>query len=122
MPVEVFALSEPAEGRAFGLISGLRRLTAFRELREETGEARYAAIPAFVRQPADRAAALAAVVEENEVRADVSAWERGRFVVLARDQGIFATVEEAVDRLHPAASRMKRARLRSVALVAAADR
>jgi ParB family transcriptional regulator, chromosome partitioning protein len=76
------------------------------------------AIPAFVRAPADMGAALVAVVEENEVQTDVSAWERGRLVVLARDRGVFATVEEAVDRLFPAASRMKRARLRSFALVA----
>ena len=52
------------------------------------------------------------------MRAEVSPWERGRFAVIARDIGVFATVEEAVDRLHPGASRAQRQRLRAFARVA----
>ena len=62
------------------------------------GAERYATIPAFVRAPMQVAAALAAVVEENEVRAPLSAYERGRVAVAARDAGLFASVEAAVAR------------------------
>ena len=58
------------------------------------------------------------MVEENAVRADLSPWEQGRVAVTARDAGVFPTIEEAVDRLHPAASAVKRTRLRSLARVA----
>jgi ParB family chromosome partitioning protein len=118
MPIEVFALTEAKDGRTHGLISGLRRLTAVRALYAETGEERWATIPTFVREPADVAQAVAEMVEENEVRADVSPWERGSFVVAARNAGVFATVEEAVDRLHGAAYPTKRSRIRAYARVA----
>ena len=97
MPVEVFALAEPREGRTHGLISGFRRLAAVRALHGETGEARHARIAAFVRAPEDIAAALAAMVEENEIREELSPWERGRMLVMARDMGVFDSIEAAVD-------------------------
>ncbi len=55
------------------------------------------------------------MVEENEIREALSPWERGHIALLAREQGTFGTIEEAVEKLFPAADRMKRARLRSVA-------
>jgi ParB family chromosome partitioning protein len=58
---------------------------------------------------------MVAMVEENEVRADLSAWERGRILVAARDQGVFTTLDEAVDKLFPAANKSKRIRLRQLA-------
>jgi len=51
------------------------------------------------------------MVEENEIRAALSPWERGRIALLAHRQEVFGTIEEAVARLYPAAPRMKRARL-----------
>jgi len=118
MPVEVFALAEPHAGHRYGLISGLRRLDAFRALHDLTGEDRYAAIPAFLRAPSTLAEAMAAMVEENEIRAGLSPWERGRIAHLAQTQGVFGTVEEAVASLYPAANRAKRARLRALAHLA----
>jgi hypothetical protein len=47
MPVEVYALAAPAGPHRYGLISGFRRLAAFRALHQSTGAERYAAIPAF---------------------------------------------------------------------------
>jgi ParB family transcriptional regulator, chromosome partitioning protein len=118
MPIEVFELAEPRGALSHGLLSGFRRLTAVRALHELTGEARWETIPAFLRAPADLGAALTAMVEENEVRAELSPFERGRIIVAARDQGVFGTIEEAVERLYPAASPQKRARLRTLARLA----
>ena len=115
MPVELFTLSEPRPPYRYGLLSGLRRLHAYRALFDLTGNDRYAAIPAFLRAPGSMAEALTSMVEENEIRAELSPWERGRIALLAREQGVFGTIEEAVAKLYPAANRMKRARLRSVA-------
>ena len=38
------------------------------------------------------------MVEENEIRADLSPWERGRIAVTARDAGLFDTIAAAVER------------------------
>ena len=119
-PIEVFALAEPRPPLAWGLISGYRRLLAFQRLMELTGQERYAAIPAFVRAAMPDAEELIAVVEENAVRAPVSAFERGRVAVAARDAGLFPSVEAAVERLYAAASRRKRARMRALARLAEA--
>jgi ParB family chromosome partitioning protein len=115
MPIEVFP--HPYDPDRYGLLSGYRRLHAFRALLDLTGQERYAAIPAFVRPAADRATLLAAVVEENEIRADLSPWERGNILTGAVRMEIFATVDEAVDRLYPNADRNKRRRLRLLALL-----
>jgi ParB family chromosome partitioning protein len=57
------------------------------------------------------------MIAENEIRADLSPWEKGRIVVEARDQGLFDTLDEAVARLYPALDRNRRARIRAVAEV-----
>ncbi len=85
MPVELFPLAAPHGALRYGIVSGYRRLAAFRELHAFGLEA-YAAIPAFVRPATGFAATLAAMVEENAIRADLSPWEQGRIAVLARDQ------------------------------------
>ncbi len=115
LPVELFELAEPEPPHRYGLLSGLRRLTAFRALLELTGQERYRAIPAIVRSPGSLARALAAMVEENEIRAELSAWERGRVAAMAVRQEVFPTIEAAVAELFPAADRFKRARLRGLA-------
>ena len=120
MPIELFELSEPrvsssGQPHRYGLLSGLRRLHAYQALHELTGQERYAAIPAFLRAPGTMAEALASMVEENEIRAAVSPWERGRIAWVAHRQEIFPTIEEAVAKLYPAAARMKRARLCTIA-------
>ena len=118
MPVELFALSEPRPPHRYGLLSGLRRLHAYQALHELTGQERYTAIPAFLRAPGTMAEALAAMVEENEIRAELSPWERGRIALLAHRQEVFGTIEEAVAKLYPAANKVKRSRLRTLAHLA----
>lgn len=115
MPIELYELADPAPPRLYGLLSGLRRLTAFRALLAVTGHQRYRTIPAFVRSPGSLALALAAMVEENEVRAELSPWERGRVAAMAVRHEVFPTIEAAVADLFPAADRNKRARLRGLA-------
>jgi ParB family chromosome partitioning protein len=115
-PIEVFAaVPEPGDpGPRYGLISGYRRLAAFRALASGS-DPRFATIPVFIRRPADEAEALADMVAENEIRADLSPWEKGRIVVESRDQGLFPTLDDAVARLYPALNRQRRNRIRAVA-------
>ncbi|AHD11927.1 ParB/RepB/Spo0J family partition protein [Phaeobacter gallaeciensis] len=109
-PVEVIALEE-----GYGLVSGFRRLEAYARLnRSEDG---FAAIPAFLRRGADSADAYVAMIEENELRANLTPYERGRIAVLVAGQGVFPSVELAVDALFGAASKAKRSKVRSFAAV-----
>ncbi len=107
MPVEVFPSTGP---KPYGLISGFRRLSAHRELTLST-------IPAFIRQPADIPSALAQMIEENEIRADITPWERAKIVLTAIEHGYFDTIDQALPRLYPTYDHNRRARLRAVAEV-----
>ena len=109
-PVEVVALDEA--GR-FGLISGWRRLTALRQLSDETGEARFGQVLALVRRPSELADSYVAMVEENEIRADLSHYERARIVRRALEEGIFDTEKQALQRLFAAASYARRSKIKS---------
>jgi ParB family chromosome partitioning protein len=117
-PVEVFALAEPEGSLRYGLISGYRRLLAFRALVADGLP--FAEIPAFLRAPGTLEAALAAMVEENEVRAETSPWEKGMIAVTATRANLFPTLDAAIDALFSSADRMKRSRLRALAMVAEA--
>ncbi|WP_050931843.1 ParB/RepB/Spo0J family partition protein [Aestuariivita boseongensis] len=114
MPIEVFALEEP--GR-YGLISGYRRLTAMRELDRETVGPKYATISAFVRSPETLADAVVSMIEENEVRAQLSQYERGRAAAVAVHLEVFKTLDDAVNTMFATASKAKRSKIRSFALV-----
>jgi len=118
LPVEVFELSEPdPSGARYGLISGYRRLAAVRALASETGDPAWEQIRAVIREPGSVARAYVEMVEENEIRADLSPYERGRVAVLAVGQGAYARIDEAVEGLFRAASKAKRSKIRSFALV-----
>ncbi|OUS06250.1 hypothetical protein A9Q96_09695 [Rhodobacterales bacterium 52_120_T64] len=116
MPIEVLELSD-ADGPKYGLISGWRRLAALRALDLETGKPEFAQVAALVRKPKDASDAYISMVEENEIRADLSQFERGRIAVISAGQGAFASVEEAVDALFAAGSKAKRSKIRSFALI-----
>ncbi|MCV6592136.1 MAG: ParB N-terminal domain-containing protein [Silicimonas sp.] len=117
LPIEVFELPQKTEAHDYGLISGYRRLLAMREAATVTEAARFQTIKAIIRTPETSAESVAAMVEENEVRADLSHFERGRIAVLAAQNGTFVNVEEAVDRLFAFASRAKRSKIRSFAMI-----
>ena len=112
-PVEVYATDT-----GFALISGLRRLTAFRALHSLTQNPVYAIIEATILTPKTTAHALTLMVEENDIRADLSPWEKGRIAVASRDEGHFPTLDAAIAALYPAATKTRRSRLRALAMLA----
>jgi len=116
-PIEVWELAEPDGAFRYGLISGLRRLTAFRELAGGGPGRDFSRIPAFVRRPADIPAAMAAMIAENEVRAEIAPWDKGRLIVDTTLAGIFPTYDAAIAGLYPYVDRQRRSRLRAFALV-----
>jgi ParB family transcriptional regulator, chromosome partitioning protein len=112
LPIEVLAI----EDGKYGLISGWRRVTALQELRAE-GLAGFDSIKAFVRPPYEAAALYTAMVEENELRAQITPYERGRIAVMAAELGAFAGTEAAIETIFAAASKAKRSKIRSFAYV-----
>lgn len=116
MPIEVFEVGEGAPTR-YGLLSGYRRLQATRELAEMTGGEKFTHIRAIVRPRAEADQAFVQMVEENEVRADLSNYERGRIAVISAKQGAFADTQAAVNTLFASGSKAKRSKVRSFALI-----
>jgi len=109
VPVELVDLGA---GR-YGLIAGWRRVQALGALRAETGEARFATVRALVRPEADRASAFRAMVEENEIRADLGHYERGRICALAAEAGAYPDADAALAALFAAGSPARRSKIRS---------
>lgn len=116
LPIEIYAQDKGAE-HSFGLLSGYRRLKAVRDLYALTNQEKYATIRALVREPEALGGAVTAMVEENEIRASLSHFERGRIAVVSAQQGVFASTEAAVDALFSAASKAKRSKIRSFSLI-----
>tara|TARA_R110000787_G_scaffold36948_15_gene94164 strand:- start:963 stop:2057 length:1095 start_codon:yes stop_codon:yes gene_type:complete len=114
LPIEVFELPD-GQGVRYGLLSGYRRLRAVQALAAEGKMP--ATIKAILRSPDAMGGAFAAMVEENEIRANLSHFERGRIVVIAAQQGVFGTVADAVNGLFPVASKAKRSKIRSFAVI-----
>lgn len=111
-PVEVTDLGD---GR-YGLISGWRRVTVLGELQAEEGAA-FATVKAILRKPDQMGAVYTAMVEENELRAQLSPYERGRIAVVSADQGAFNSPDHAIDEIFAAASKSKRSKIRSFAQI-----
>src|SRR5690606_37923175 len=88
LPIEVFVLDAPKNGRTHGLISGFRRLAAVRALAAEGVEG-FATVAALVRAPKDMAAAMVAMVEENEVREEIAPWDQGMLLVTVAQMKLF---------------------------------
>jgi len=111
LPIEVYE-----DGDGYALLSGYRRLLAFNNLAElNPGE--FKTIKALIRPATDTAGAFAAMIEENEIRANLSHYERGRIAAIAAQQGAFGSTEEAVNALFNTASKSKRSKVRSFAEV-----
>jgi ParB-like chromosome segregation protein Spo0J len=108
-PIEVVDMGK---GR-YGLISGWRRLTALRRLRDETGEDQFANVLAFLRQPKSAEDAYVAMVEENEIRLALSFYERARITAKSVEAGAFSTPKAALQTLFASASRAKRSKIGS---------
>jgi ParB family transcriptional regulator, chromosome partitioning protein len=110
-PIEVFGLAPREHSKAeYGLISGHRRLKAFVAMGRTE-------IPALLCNPEGIPAAMAAMVTENEVRAQITPWEKGRLIGNLLDDGAFKEPDEAIAALYPTATRQQRARIRNAHLV-----
>ncbi len=111
MPIEVVALPAPAGGRSYGLISGWRRLTALRRLFRETGDAKFSTVRAMIITPDTAQDAYVAMVEENEIRVNLSHYERARIAVRAMKEGVYPTQKAALQGLFGNATRSKRSKI-----------
>ncbi|MES2539515.1 MAG: ParB N-terminal domain-containing protein [Pseudomonadota bacterium] len=109
-------LEARADGR-FELIQGYRRLSAYRELLDETGDAdRFGTIPAAVSQPGDDLEALyRKMVDENLVRKDISFAEMAMLALdYAGDPGTATNdPDKAVAVLFKSAGYQKRSYIRT---------
>ncbi|MFN3662221.1 ParB/RepB/Spo0J family partition protein [Yoonia sp.] len=108
-------VEQTADG--FELIQGYRRLTAFRELAEETGDTRYTRIPAAMvprGEPLDTL--YRKMVDENLIRKDLSFGEMAQLTLAyARDEGVSSG--DAVSALYASALKQKRTYIRQFARV-----
>ncbi|OCX66444.1 hypothetical protein BFP70_05195 [Thioclava sp. SK-1] len=112
-PIEVIDNGSAAQPR-YGLISGWRRLAALRQISNQAQQSLSAArILAVIRKPETSQDAYVAMVEENEIRADISFYERARIVVKAMEHQVFDTQKQALQSLFANVSRAKRSKIKS---------
>lgn len=118
LPVEIFRKDTVGQGEApFGLLSGFRRYEAMRQIAARDGDLKWKNITAIERDPDALGGAITAMVEENEIRSNLSHYERGRIAVVAAQQGVFYSTEEGVNTLFAVASKAKRSKIRAFALI-----
>lgn len=114
-PIEVVALAQtPGE---YGLVSGWRRMRALDTLFEETGDTRFATVRAVVQSGVSMADSIIGMVEENEIRLNLSFFERGRICALSARDGVFPDTDAAVNALFGNASEAKRSKVRSFVVI-----
>ena len=116
-PIEVVDRGAQARPR-YGLISGWRRLTALQRLATENtatiGAGRSApTVLALIRRPETSSDAYVAMVEENEIRAGLSFYERARIVLRALQEGVYSDPKSALQTLFANVSRSKRSKIKS---------
>ena len=91
-------------GGGYELISGFRRIEALRALGESH-------VLALVRKPQGATGAYQAMVEENEIRADLSFYERANIAVVCTGQGVYPNPKRAVADLFAHAPSAKRSKI-----------
>ena len=101
----------------YELVQGFRRLSAFRQLAEETGDPRYTRIPAAMVPRGEPLVGLyRKMVDENLIRKDLSFGEMAQLALsYAKDENI--PVGEAVSTLYASALKQKRTYIRQFARV-----
>ena len=113
---------EPDGAGGYELIQGLRRLEAHRALLAETGDARFAVIPAGIVPPGETEATLyRRMVDENLVRSGVSFAEMAMLARRYAEDGVdgCGDLDEAVNALFASASPQKRSYIRRFAQLTA---
>lgn len=114
-PIEISGRSS-LSGK-YNLISGYRRLAALKELFEETADQKFSTVKALVTGPKEKVDAMVAMIEENEIRQDISFYERGRICCLAVEQGVCETIDDAIQALFASSSRNRRYKIRNFTVV-----
>ncbi len=110
--IEVTRLDGTADsGYSHGLISGWRRLTALSRLYSETRDRRFATIKALVIVPSGARDAYVSMVEENEIRVDLSHYERARIARKAVDEDVYPSVRAALQGLYASTTRSRRSKI-----------
>ena len=99
-PIEVVRLNSTS----YGLISGMRRLKALKTLGETH-------VLALVKNPDSSQAAYQAMVEENEIRANLSFYERANIAATAVRQGVYPNPKKAIAGLFAHAPAPKRSKI-----------
>ncbi len=112
-PIEVVALPAPRGVVTHGLISGWRRLTALKRLYARDKDPRFATVMARVVAPDSRQDAYIAMVEENEIRANLSHYERARIALKSWQEGVYPTLRLSLQGLFGSVSRPKRSKIGS---------
>ncbi|MFP7675567.1 ParB/RepB/Spo0J family partition protein [Marivita sp. S0852] len=107
-PIEVVQLGN----NRYGLISGWRRCKALALLAEQN-RVSDPTVLALLRKPEEASDAYLAMVEENEIRVDLSYFERARIVSKAVEEGVFGLERTALQMLFRSASRAKRSKIGS---------
>ena len=107
-PIEVMQIGDTR----YGLISGWRRCKAL-ELLAEQDHNYEPTVLALLRKPEEASDAYLAMVEENEIRVDLSYFERARIVSKSVEEGVFGMERTALQELFRSASRAKRSKIGS---------
>lgn len=111
---------EPDGQGGYELVQGLRRLSAWRELRAETGDAAFDLIPAGLMAAGETMETLyRRMVDENLIRKDVSFAEMANLARAYADDAVedCSDLDEAVNRLYASASPQKRSYIRRFAVL-----
>src|SRR5690606_1308607 len=115
--IEVVALERSeggrTQGKTHGLVSGWRRVSALERLYRETNDPRFAHVRAITIAPGNARDAYVAMVEENEIRVNLSLYERARIAIRAMQQDLYETERAALQGLFGATTRSKRSKIGS---------
>ena len=101
--------------RGYELVQGYRRLTAFRELLEETGDPIYSKIPAGINASGENIQQLyRRMVDENLVRRGVSFGEMAKLAIAyIKEDPLIESYDRAVDVLFASSGRQRRSYVKS---------
>lgn len=121
-PIEVVRLNKSETAPRYGLISGWRRMLALTHLLQTEPNKGFDRVLARVIQPETAQDAYVAMVEENEIRVNLSHYERARIAVKALQEGVYETQKQALNSLFGNVARAKRSKIGSfMRLVEALD-
>lgn len=120
--IEVIKLPLPKGVFTHGLISGWRRLTALRRLYAETKDPKFAKVRVRTITPQNAQAAYVAMVEENEIRVNLSLYERARITIHAMRVSVYPTRRIALRGLFGSTTSSRRSKIGTfIAVVDAFD-